>query len=125
MIRALNIQFRPHVPILAPPGLSAGRVAFVTSVEHQVEVVTCWKTARVKRRVEFRFEHHPHWVSLKGHGYFKRLGPGIVTGAADDDPSGIGTYSQLGAAQGLSCYGWCRWPGSTVIACMGDTMTRL
>jgi Mn2+/Fe2+ NRAMP family transporter len=30
------------------------------------------------------------------------LGPGIVTGAADDDPSGIGTYSQVGAAQGLS-----------------------
>jgi len=39
---------------------------------------------------------------LRGHGYFKRLGPGIVTGAADDDPSGIGTYSQVGAAQGLS-----------------------
>jgi NRAMP (natural resistance-associated macrophage protein)-like metal ion transporter len=34
------------------------------------------------------------------HGYFKRLGPGIVTGAADDDPSGIGTYSQAGAAAG-------------------------
>ena len=40
--------------------------------------------------------------SLRGHGYFKRLGPGIVTGAADDDPSGIATYSQVGAAQGLS-----------------------
>jgi NRAMP (natural resistance-associated macrophage protein)-like metal ion transporter len=33
-------------------------------------------------------------------GYFRRLGPGIVTGAADDDPSGIGTYSQAGAAAG-------------------------
>jgi NRAMP (natural resistance-associated macrophage protein)-like metal ion transporter len=32
--------------------------------------------------------------------FFKRLGPGIVTGAADDDPSGIGTYSQAGAAAG-------------------------
>lgn len=46
--------------------------------------------------------HHPGRLSLRGHGYFKRLGPGIVTGAADDDPSGIGTYSQVGAAQGLS-----------------------
>ena len=46
--------------------------------------------------------HHPRRASLRGHGYFKRLGPGIVTGAADDDPSGIGTYSQVGAAQGLS-----------------------
>lgn len=46
--------------------------------------------------------HHPRRASLRGHGYFKRMGPGIVTGAADDDPSGIGTYSQVGAAQGLS-----------------------
>ena len=29
-----------------------------------------------------------------------RLGPGLVTGAADDDPSGIGTYSQVGAQFG-------------------------
>ncbi|MDE3229461.1 MAG: divalent metal cation transporter, partial [Chloroflexota bacterium] len=29
------------------------------------------------------------------------LGPGLVTGAADDDPSGIGTYSQAGAAFGV------------------------
>jgi len=28
------------------------------------------------------------------------LGPGLVTGAADDDPSGIGTYSQAGAQLG-------------------------
>ena len=28
------------------------------------------------------------------------LGPGLITGAADDDPSGIGTYSQCGAAYG-------------------------
>ena len=27
--------------------------------------------------------HHPHRRRLRGHGYFKRLGPGIVTGAAD------------------------------------------
>ncbi len=45
--------------------------------------------------------HHPHRGGLGGHGYFKRLGPGIVTGAADDDPSGIGTYSQTGAAFGF------------------------
>jgi NRAMP (natural resistance-associated macrophage protein)-like metal ion transporter len=30
----------------------------------------------------------------------KRLGPGLVTGAADDDPSGIATYSQAGAGYG-------------------------
>ena len=30
------------------------------------------------------------------------IGPGLVTGASDDDPSGIATYSQAGAAFGLS-----------------------
>ena len=47
-----------------------------------------------------RLRHHGHRRTIRGHGYFKRLGPGIVTGAADDDPSGIGTYSQVGAAYG-------------------------
>ncbi|MFI4999004.1 MAG: NRAMP family divalent metal transporter [Reyranellales bacterium] len=34
-------------------------------------------------------------------GLFKRLGPGVITGAADDDPSGIATYSQAGAQAGF------------------------
>lgn len=33
--------------------------------------------------------------------FFKALGPGLVTGAADDDPSGIATYSQTGAQFGF------------------------
>jgi NRAMP (natural resistance-associated macrophage protein)-like metal ion transporter len=33
---------------------------------------------------------------------WRKLGPGLVTGASDDDPSGIATYSQAGAAYGLS-----------------------
>ncbi len=33
--------------------------------------------------------------------FWKNLGPGLVTGASDDDPSGIATYSQAGAAYGL------------------------
>jgi len=37
--------------------------------------------------------------------YLKRLGPGLVTGAADDDPAGIATYSQVGAQFGYSL-GW-------------------
>ncbi len=35
----------------------------------------------------------------------QRLGPGLITGASDDDPSGIGTYSQAGAQLGYSI-GW-------------------
>ncbi len=34
--------------------------------------------------------------------FWKVLGPGLVTGASDDDPSGIVTYSQAGAAFGLA-----------------------
>lgn len=34
--------------------------------------------------------------------FFLLLGPGLITGASDDDPSGIGTYAQAGAALGLS-----------------------
>jgi len=33
--------------------------------------------------------------------WLKQLGPGLITGAADDDPSGIATYSQAGAQFGL------------------------
>ncbi|MGH2562891.1 MAG: Nramp family divalent metal transporter, partial [Ginsengibacter sp.] len=37
----------------------------------------------------------------KAREYWKILGPGLVTGAADDDPSGIATYSQAGAQNGF------------------------
>src|SRR5258706_1936094 len=37
---------------------------------------------------------------LEPAGFLKSLGPGLVTGAADDDPSGIATYSQVGAQFG-------------------------
>jgi NRAMP (natural resistance-associated macrophage protein)-like metal ion transporter len=33
---------------------------------------------------------------------FKKIGPGFITGAADDDPSGVATYSQTGAIFGFS-----------------------
>ncbi len=37
---------------------------------------------------------------LQARRWLRILGPGLITGAADDDPSGIGTYSQAGAAFG-------------------------
>src|SRR5512141_1905618 len=40
-------------------------------------------------------EHQEDQVPL-----LKKLGPGLITGAADDDPSGIATYSQAGAQFG-------------------------
>src|SRR5881396_4162093 len=42
-------------------------------------------------------ERHSHNPLVR---YFKLLGPGLVTGASDDDPSGITTYSVAGASLG-------------------------
>jgi NRAMP (natural resistance-associated macrophage protein)-like metal ion transporter len=42
----------------------------------------------------------PSPLSSSLKGFVSRLGPGLVTGASDDDPSGIGTYSQIGAQFG-------------------------
>ena len=39
---------------------------------------------------------------LRTAAIFKQLGPGLITGAADDDPSGIATYSQAGAQFGFN-----------------------
>jgi Mn2+/Fe2+ NRAMP family transporter len=41
------------------------------------------------------------WTRLKEHP-LARIGPGLITGVADDDPSGIATYSQAGAQFGLN-----------------------
>jgi len=41
--------------------------------------------------------------------FFRALGPGLITGASDDDPSGIGTYSSVGAQFGLSIIWMAAW----------------
>lgn len=41
--------------------------------------------------------------------FLKTLGPGVITGASDDDPSGIGTYSSVGAKFGLSIIWMAFW----------------
>jgi len=40
-------------------------------------------------------------VAPRRKGFWQALGPGLITGASDDDPSGIGTYSQVGAQFGF------------------------
>ena len=42
-----------------------------------------------------------YWDRMKEHP-LARIGPGLITGVADDDPSGIATYSQAGAQFGLN-----------------------
>src|SRR5579859_2485418 len=58
-------------------------------------------TGAPARRSRFPHPHRGRPEPLRNAGRFLRvLGPGLITGAADDDPSGIGTYSQIGATYG-------------------------
>jgi NRAMP (natural resistance-associated macrophage protein)-like metal ion transporter len=50
----------------------------------------------------------PPFVPAPAVPLLKRLGPGLITGAADDDPSGIATYSQAGAQFGYGML-WSIW----------------
>lgn len=65
------------------------------------------KGARKTNRNIVKAEHHIENIArhMAHRAKFSRLirilGPGVVTGAADDDPSGIATYSQAGAGYGL------------------------
>jgi NRAMP (natural resistance-associated macrophage protein)-like metal ion transporter len=45
-----------------------------------------------KARTASRGKRESDWPE-----YFKAIGPGLITGASDDDPSGVATYSQAGA----------------------------
>lgn len=56
----------------------------------------------LKKRERQAFHFGKSALNYKRYNRFLRvLGPGLVTGAADDDPSGIATYSQAGAAHGF------------------------
>ena len=48
---------------------------------------------------------HEHGMHFRFREVVRSLGPGLITGASDDDPSGIGTYSQAGAQLGYGI-GW-------------------
>ncbi|MCZ8170563.1 MAG: divalent metal cation transporter [Brevundimonas sp.] len=52
------------------------------------------------------------------------LGPGLVTGAADDDPSGVGTYSQVGAQFGYGL-GWALVFGFPLLAAIQAICARI
>lgn len=66
------------------PAMALARTVVATEVVYD-RVVTVWPSNRLVRRTR---------------DYWHMLGPGITTGASDDDPSGIATYSQTGAQFG-------------------------
>jgi hypothetical protein len=53
-------------------------------------------TAPLAARIARHWTHH----GAPRRGLLAFLGPGLITGASDDDPSGIATYSQVGAQFG-------------------------
>lgn len=56
--------------------------------------------------------------------FWKLLGPGLITGASDDDPSGIATYSQAGAQYGLSTL-WTAWVTFPLMAAIQEICARI
>jgi hypothetical protein len=69
-------------------------------------------------------QYRPAWNRLRR--FFAVLGPGLITGAADDDPSAIGTYSVVGAQRGTTVLwtAFITWPLIAAIqmicACIGS-----
>jgi len=56
--------------------------------------------------------------------YWNTLGPGLTTGAADDDPSGIATYSQTGAQYGPQLL-WLAWFTFPLMAIVQEMCARI
>src|SRR4051812_34752394 len=56
--------------------------------------------------------------------FLRLLGPGLITGASDDDPSGIATYSQAGAQYGFSTL-WTAWITFPLMASIQEMCARI
>ncbi len=56
--------------------------------------------------------------------FLSTLGPGLITGASDDDPSGIGTYSQAGAQLGFGV-GWTMLLSYPLMAAIQEISARI
>ena len=66
----------------------------------------------------------PRSVAMRARQLWRNLGPGLVTGASDDDPSGIATYSQAGAAFGLATL-WTALLTFPLMAAMQEMCARI
>jgi NRAMP (natural resistance-associated macrophage protein)-like metal ion transporter len=73
--------------------------------------------------VLFRRRHDPKRPA-RWRGLLHLLGPGLVTGASDDDPSGIATYSQAGAQFGYDL-GWVMLSSWPLLAAIQEISARI
>jgi len=98
----LHTRMRPFIVRRAtryrlPPALH--RDAFATGISMKRASPHAKSSHGLRHRVGARLRDPSIWECL---------GPGLVTGAADDDPSGIATYSQTGARFGFATL-WTLW----------------
>lgn len=91
-----HISEKEKIEIKETPTGVKKEAFFERVVESPAKVLD--QTIEISKTVEKAVtEHGP---IKKAEDYWKMLGPGLTTGAADDDSSGIGTYSQTGAGYG-------------------------
>jgi NRAMP (natural resistance-associated macrophage protein)-like metal ion transporter len=63
-------------------------------------------------------------AELRPPRFWEVLGPGLITGASDDDPSGIGTYAQVGAQYGYAM-GWTMLFSFPLMAAIQEISARI
>ena len=86
--------------IVAKKLIVTGQVQAIRTVDGTLRVAES-EIVGIKELIE-----HP-WEKTKL--FFRALGPGLITGASDDDPGGIGTYSAVGAQFGLGLLWMAAW----------------
>lgn len=67
---------------------------------------------------------HPHHRRRTWRQYFQVMGPGIVSGAADNDPAGVVTYIQVGATTGTGLL-WLMMLSTAMLYYLEEISTRL
>jgi len=83
-------------------GIPARKMAFLVRKDIVEPIVTEGKLLISQVELD-KYLGLPKNVKQKQHvSYLKTLGPGLITGASDDDPSGVITYSYVGSTFGLS-----------------------
>jgi NRAMP (natural resistance-associated macrophage protein)-like metal ion transporter len=78
----------------------------------------------VNSRSDLKTDATPAGTGNLGTEILPRLGPGLITGAADDDPSGIATYSQVGTQFGMAML-WTMVFSFPLMAAMQEVCARL
>ncbi len=75
-------------------------------------------------QTQHRHRHHNHHHRRSWRQYFQVLGPGIVSGAADNDPAGVVTYIQVGASTGMGLL-WLMMLSTAMLYYLEEMSTRL